>query len=485
MLNLTVKSHESPYRRAGWWPVALLGILLAMPAGAEPPRRESSREEAPPAKSAKPSSESKSSAKASSSSPSSSSRSEPRARSSSGSSSRRSATSERSPTTRPQPRRESPAASAPARRERSVTRDRPSRPAPEIRSQSPRRSDDSRPSTIENRRPVNRYEVDPPGESDRESSPPARPRARKPAERPPVDPASADIERRGPRDAGKRDRPRQYEIDLEAPRDGSARADRPVTRDRHADTRQRRDYPRHRHRHHYGCGHHGYGPGHGAPYSPPRWDPKICISRTTTWDGCPTINNPTTSQGALDLDLRPKKTEIYVDGAYVGVADQFDGFPRYLWLDEGTYELAFYKEGYQTIFRQYTIFPGVTIAVDDRMQPGQAVLPTPPASAYSPAAEPDPELEGGAESGDMLPPAGFTDDGGRVVVTASPSDAAVYLDGHFVGIAAELAELTAGLMVEPGDHLVDVIRPGYESQRLPLSVAAGERVELELALQRP
>ena len=28
-----------------------------------------------------------------------------------------------------------------------------------------------------------------------------------------------------------------------------------------------------------------------------------------------------------------------------------------------TYEIAFYKEGYETIFRQYTIYPGVTVDV--------------------------------------------------------------------------------------------------------------------------
>ena len=242
-------------------------------------------------------------------------------------------------------------------------------------------------------------------------------------------------------------------------------------------------YRHYRHRHHYGCGHYGYGYGYGYGYSPfywgLGWGSNVYVYGDVESDSYRSIR-----QGALDLDLRPETTEIYVDGAYVGVADQFDGFPTYLWLDEGTYELAFYKPGYQTIFRRYTIFPGVTIAVDDRMRSGEAVVPTPP--AYPQAAEPAPELGRGAQAGAPLPPAGVTDDdGGRVAINATPGDAAVYLDGHFVGTAAELADLTAGLIVEPGDHVVDVIRPGYENQRLPLSVAAGERVDLELALQRP
>ena len=63
------------------------------------------------------------------------------------------------------------------------------------------------------------------------------------------------------------------------------------------------------------------------------------------------------------------------DGQPIGIADNFDGWPRYLWLDQGTYDLVFYHEGFQTIARQYSIYPGVIIDVEDRMVPGEAVPP--------------------------------------------------------------------------------------------------------------
>ncbi len=454
MTNLATKSERTPRRGAGWGSVAVLGALLAMPAGlagAEPPRRESTREKSPPARSAKSAPASKSSAKASSSSRSSSSRSQPRASSSSGSSSRRSV--ESSPAARSAPRREAPRREAPRvstsiSRERPITREQPSRPQP---------------------RP--RYR------------PPAERSERSP-ERSPVDPTTTKaIERRAPRDDGPRDRDRHIEIDLGAPVDRSkSNPQSAVPSGRgghhHGYRPGHRHHPHHRpyrHRHYYGCGHYGYG-----PYDPFLWDirwrPAVHIVEVES------ASYPTARQGALDLDLKPGDTEIYIDGAYIGVADQFDGFPTYLWLDEGTYELAFYKEGYETIFRRYTVFHGVTIDVNDRMRPGQAVLPTPPASAYP--SSPEPELERDAPAGEPAA-AGVSGDDGRVVINATPGDAAVYLDGHFVGTAAELADLTAGLIVEPGDHIVDVIRPGYENQRLPLSVAAGERVDLELDLRKP
>ena len=74
---------------------------------------------------------------------------------------------------------------------------------------------------------------------------------------------------------------------------------------------------------------------------------------------------------------------------------------------------------------------------------------------------------------------------GRIAIVATPSDAAVYLDSHFVGTAAEIAELSAGLIVESGDHVIEIIRPGYENQQVPVELAAGERIDLKLDLRRP
>ena len=173
--------------------------------------------------------------------------------------------------------------------------------------------------------------------------------------------------------------------------------------------------------------------------------------------------------GALDLDLEPQDAEVFVDGYLVGNADQFDGYPDYLWLEEGTYEVAFFRHGYQTLFRQYTIYPGVIVEVDDRMRKGEAVRPEPSGGGYPPETEPV-----GPASGEAF---------GRIALSGSPSDAAVYLDGHFVGTAGEISRLSEGLLVEPGDHVVELVRPGYGSERRPVSVAAGERIDFDLGLK--
>ncbi len=112
----------------------------------------------------------------------------------------------------------------------------------------------------------------------------------------------------------------------------------------------------------YGYGGYGYG-GYGYPgygYAPTPLEEVAKVARLA-------------GLGALDLkNVKPKKTAVYLNGQYIGVTGDFDGYPSYLWLKKGTHQLVFYKDGYRTLAREYTIHPGVVIAVAS-MQPGKQV----------------------------------------------------------------------------------------------------------------
>lgn len=242
--------------------------------------------------------------------------------------------------------------------------------------------------------------------------------------------------------------------------------------------------------------------------------------------------------GALDLDVSPEKAQIFVDGDLVGVADNYDGFPTYLYLPPGTYEVAIFHPGYETIFRQYTIYPGSVIDVEDRMVRGVEIHPHDrgPTSTKNrderirrnreraEEARRQAELEDGygdpgyddpgyddpgyddpgydrpeeqAPPGDRPPPEvgtqgsspirqESTDSGetvGRLLLDIVPPDAAVYLDGHFIGTAAEVSGLSAGLVVEPGLHDLEVTRPGYVWRDVEVSIDQGEKLELAIELE--
>ena len=137
------------------------------------------------------------------------------------------------------------------------------------------------------------------------------------------------------------------------------------------------------HRGYYGhrsyYGHRGYY-GHGQHYYPHRDRYLVQPHSGVTSD-----NN----RGALALNVKPKRTEVYLDGRYIGVTGNYDGHPGYLWLEEGTYELMFYIEGYATVVREVTIDAGAVIDVRHRMLPGESVLPEELTSRASPDSESD------------------------------------------------------------------------------------------------
>ncbi|MBN2432191.1 MAG: PEGA domain-containing protein [Acidobacteria bacterium] len=48
---------------------------------------------------------------------------------------------------------------------------------------------------------------------------------------------------------------------------------------------------------------------------------------THGWYG-PRVINVTGPFGEIDFDIKPNKSDVYVDGVHIGIADSFDGWPQ-------------------------------------------------------------------------------------------------------------------------------------------------------------
>lgn len=53
--------------------------------------------------------------------------------------------------------------------------------------------------------------------------------------------------------------------------------------------------------------------------------------------------------GELRLDVQPTYAQVYVDGAYAGIVDDFDGFAQSLRLEEGPYAIDIVAPGFETL----------------------------------------------------------------------------------------------------------------------------------------
>lgn len=233
--------------------------------------------------------------------------------------------------------------------------------------------------------------------------------------------------------------------------------------------------------------------GGGPYYSYPHYyDPGYRYGSGDGYDG---------DSGALDFDVSPERAEIFVDGQRVGRADDFDGFPNFLWLPKGTYDVVVYLPGFETISRQYSVYPGVVIDVEDQMQRGDAKRPEELMSKSTVNRDErlrrDQELEEEVErrerGGDGRrhemrredsPREAYDVRGepGRLSLSLEPSDASVYLDGRLLGSARDLARLHSGLILDPGKHQLEVVRPGYESKTVEFEVEPGEEARISVEL---
>jgi hypothetical protein len=212
--------------------------------------------------------------------------------------------------------------------------------------------------------------------------------------------------------------------------------------------------------------------------------------------------------GALDLDISPADTQVYLNGKYIGVVDDFDGWPDYLWLQPGTYDIVFFHEGYKTLARQVIIYQGQRVTYNDRLERGQATRPEDLQSKsherrdsrmkydaeleqraagdqgdWQNRVRADREHRGDAVQGQPVDHMPATGGSAHLHLSVQPDDASVYLDGHFVGIASELNDNGGGLVVAPGSHKLSVLRPGRKAEEREFQVTGGRDLDVDVKLE--
>lgn len=296
-----------------------------------------------------------------------------------------------------------------------------------------------------------------------------------------------------------------------------------------ARTGHRRPYGHHRFRSSWGWGWGwGYSPyWYGPSYSP--YGGYYGYGRA-----------PSRNWAVVDTDVSPESAGVYLDGQYVGTADDFDGYPGYLYLRTGRYRLEFRLEGYETRTISVDARPGVKLDVGDRLAkipgaPRYGSYDTPQPSGgvrrfwgkrrdvaehitdedaiyggdrqyrerprdwddsersqrYSEQPERDVEVDRDRDRDRVEEPrsreewrgrAGPMRGEARLRLDIAPSDAAVYVDDRFMGTAQSLE--SDGIPISAGRHTVVVSRPGYRDRRVEVDVSRGETERVEISLEK-
>jgi hypothetical protein len=218
-----------------------------------------------------------------------------------------------------------------------------------------------------------------------------------------------------------------------------------------------------------------------SPYYYGWWYPPYVAYRPTVITGGVVAPR---APAAVETAVKPKRADVYVDGQYVGQARDYNGNWDLLWIEPGEHTLEFRREGYKILRTYVDLSPGGYLRLDSQLVQGEGL------DARSTSA---PERYAEAEPRASPPPPpreerrGAPEDSlrrGLLRIDAFPPDAAVYLDGEFLASADELDRLHGALPVAQGTHRIEVVRPGYASESLPVDVYGPDPVRVRVTLEQ-
>ena len=181
--------------------------------------------------------------------------------------------------------------------------------------------------------------------------------------------------------------------------------------------------------------------------------------------------------GSARIQVTPRHAEVYVDGYFVGVVDDFDGYLQRLHVEAGEHELQFYLDGHRTIRQKVLFTPGGTLKIAHAMEPlgpGEANEPKPQPDQAS-RAQHDPSRRESRQYGRDQ-----RSNFGTLSLGVQPDDALVIVDGEewdrpegeprFV---VDLAE---------GAHRIEVRKDGFRTYVRTVKVRRGQTVTLNVSL---
>jgi len=189
-------------------------------------------------------------------------------------------------------------------------------------------------------------------------------------------------------------------------------------------------------------------------------------------------------RAVLRVLAAPAKAEVYVDGFYAGIVDDFNGFFEGLPLTPGGHEVVLYLPGYRTYRQRLYMAPGTTFKLHAAMaplppgevsdQPALAPpLPTPPSGTYMPphTASPTPPSQRAAEA----PATTF----GTLDLQVQPAEADVRIDGE-PWVSSDRGRIV--IQLRAGAHRVALSSPGRRDYDTEIVVPEGETIQLKVTL---
>jgi hypothetical protein len=201
------------------------------------------------------------------------------------------------------------------------------------------------------------------------------------------------------------------------------------------------------------------------------------------------------------VQVRPRDAQVYVDGYFAGMVDDFDGLLQRLRVEPGEHEIQLYREGYRTISQKVLFRPGETYHIKYVMEPLAPGQPAEPRPQPAPGAAPPQRTRDYPPGARHLPPSGpeyppstrapegppppaepgdQTSTFGTLSIRVQPSDAAIAVDGERWEGPQGGSRLI--IQVPEGSHRIEIRKDGYKDFSRTIDVRRGEVTTLNVSL---
>ena len=179
--------------------------------------------------------------------------------------------------------------------------------------------------------------------------------------------------------------------------------------------------------------------------------------------------------GSVRLQVSPRDAEVFVDGYYAGIVDDFDGFFQRLNLRPGAHDVVLYHEKYRPIRQPLYVAVGTDYKIRHELIPlraGETGDPRPVPTSPAPGPRGNAPVPPGFSSASNL----F----GALSIRVQPADAVILIDGEEWRSSEPQGLLVVQL--SEGLHRIEIRKDGHIPFSSDVDVRRGETTTLNVAL---
>ena len=196
------------------------------------------------------------------------------------------------------------------------------------------------------------------------------------------------------------------------------------------------------------------------------------------------------NSGSARLQISPREAQVYVDGRFVGLVDDFDGSFQQLRVEAGQHQLQVYLDGYRAYTENVLFRPGTTVKLQGKLEPLRPGEPAEPKPTPNPVIRPPDAYQRPApatahrasEPAATSEPARTSEptEFGTLATRVTPPDAVILVDGE--AWTRPQGENRFSIDLAEGPHRVEVRKEGFRPYVRSIDILGGRTFTLNVSL---